>query len=57
MTDKEIKELLAQGAPQQFSLDPNMKNDITRSTLDSIIREVKKHLSAKRKVSVVLVKE
>jgi len=57
MTDKEIKKVLGLGTPSTFSLDPNMKNEITRSTLDSIIREVKKHLSAKRKVSVVLVKE
>jgi len=57
MTDKEIKEVLGRGTPSTFSLDPNMKDQISRSTLDSINREVKKHLASKKRVSVVVVKE
>ena len=57
MTDKEIKEVLGKGTPSTFSLDPNMKDQISRSTLDSINREVKKHLASKKRVSVVVVKE
>ena len=57
MTDKEIKELLGRGTHQQFDLDPNMKNEINRATMDTVMREVRKQLSSKKRVSVVLVKE
>ena len=56
MTDKEIKEVLSRGEPTTYTLDPSFRNEITRSTLDLINREVKKHLSSKRRVSVFLVK-
>ena len=57
MTDKEIEEFLGRGTPSTFSLDPNMKDAITRSTLEAINRAVKKHLASKKRVSVVVVKE
>ena len=57
MNDKEIKELLSRGASSRVDFDPSLKNEITRSSLDGMIREVKGHLSRKRKVSVVVVKE
>lgn len=56
MTDKEIKEVLSRGEPTTYTLDPSFRNEITRSTLDLINREVKKHLSSKKRVSVLLVK-
>ena len=57
MTDKEIKEALGKGTPSTFSLDPNIKDGITRSTLEAINRAVKKHLASNKRVSVVVVKE
>ena len=57
MTDKEIKQLLSTGSTQHFALDPNMKNEITRATIDVAIRDVKRALSAKKHVSIVVVTE
>ena len=57
MTDKEIRALLSTGSTQTFTLDPNMKNEITRATLDVAIRDVKRALSAKKHVSIVVVTE
>ena len=57
MNDKEIRALLSTGSTQHFTLDPNMKNEITRETLDVAIRDVKRALSAKKHVSVVIVTE
>ena len=57
MNDKEIKQLLSSGSTQHFTLDPNMKNEITRATLDVAIRDVKRALSAKKRVSIVIVTE
>ena len=55
MNDKEIKQLLSTGTTQTFTLDPNMKNEITRATLDVAIRDVKRAISAKKRVSIVIV--
>ena len=57
MNDKEIKQLLSTGSTQTFTLDPNMKNEITRATLDVAIRDVKRALSAKKRLSIVVVTE
>ena len=57
MNDKEIKKLLSTGSTQTFTLDPNMKNEITRATLDVAIRDVKRALSAKKRLSIVVVTE
>ena len=57
MNDKEIKQLLSTGSTQTFTLDPNMKNEITRATIDVAIRDVKRAISAKKRVSIVIVTE
>ena len=57
MNDKEIKQLLSTGSTQHFALDPNMKNEITRATIDVAIRDVKRAISAKKRVSIVIVTE
>lgn len=57
MTDKEIKAILSSGTSSTFTLDPSHKNEITRSTLDIIIRDVRKHLAAKKTVSVIVIRE
>ena len=57
MNDREIKELLSRGAASRFDFDPSVKTEITRSSLDSVVRDVKGQLARKRKVSVVVVKE
>jgi hypothetical protein len=57
MTDKEIKVLLSSGSTTAITLDPSLKNEITTSSLNALIRDVKGHLARKKKVSVVIVKE
>jgi hypothetical protein len=57
MKDKEIKELLSRGAASRVDFDPSLKNEITRSSLDAMIREIKSTLAKRRKVSVVVVRE
>ena len=57
MNDKEIRALLSTGSTQTFTLDPNMRNEITRAKLDVAIPDVKQALSAKKHVSIVIVTE
>lgn len=42
--------------PADYSFDPSVKTEITRKMLDALVREIKTHLSKKRAVSVMLVK-
>ncbi len=56
MNDREIKELLSRGSTSRVDFDPSLKSEITRSSLDAMIREVKGHISRKRKVSVLIIK-
>ena len=57
MKDKEIKELLSRGSFSTITFDPSLKNEITTSSLNALVREIKGHLARKKKVSVVVVKE
>jgi hypothetical protein len=56
MNDKEIKDLLSRGTASRVDFDPALRNEITRSAMDAMIREVKGHISRKRKVSVLVIK-
>ena len=57
MTDKEIKDILSRGTSSTFTLDPSHKNEITRSRLDIITRDVRKHLAAKKTVSLIVIRD
>lgn len=57
MTLKELKEIIDKGRTQDFALDPNTKSQITKATIDGIVREANKHLVSKKRVWVILVKE
>jgi hypothetical protein len=56
MNDREIKELLSRGSTSRVDFDPALKNEITTSSLNAMVREIKGHISRKRRVSVVVVK-
>lgn len=57
MTDREVKELLSRGTASKVEFDPSLKNEITRASLDAMVRDVKGHLARRRKVSVIVVKD
>jgi hypothetical protein len=56
MTDKEIKQILSLGKPVVFTIDPNLKTDIQRATLNQLIDQAKRSLNSKHKISLILVK-
>jgi hypothetical protein len=57
MIDKDINTIMSIGSSKIFTIDPQQKDFISKSTLDSLIREAKTHLAKKKKVHLVLVKE
>lgn len=57
MTDAEIRSLLKQGTTSTYSFDPQHRAEITRKNLDIALREIKRHMTSKGRVSLVIVKE
>ena len=55
MIDRETKELLSRGSASRVDFDPSLKNEITRSSLDKVTREIKLQLARKKSVSVIIV--
>ena len=56
-SDKEIKSVLSLGQKSVFSNDPAHKDAISKTTLELINKEAKRHLSARKKVHFILIKE
>ena len=57
MSEKEIKTIMSLGSSKVFTVDPTQKDNISKTTIDALIREAKRHLALKKKVYFVLVKE
>jgi len=57
MTKDEITRLLASAKYTTVSLDPNVKDHITKRQLDDVTRSARSHLSARKKVHLVVVRE
>lgn len=57
MNNKELKDLLDRGKIQDFSFDYNTKSNITKSTLDNVVKETNRHLLSKKRVWIILIKE
>ena len=57
MSDIEIKTIMSLGSSKIFTIDPSHRDTISKSTIDALIREAKRHLASKKKVHFVLVKE
>ena len=55
MNAAEIKEILSSGKTEVYAIDPQHKSEITRATLATIDRTIKKSLSAKRSVKIIVV--
>lgn len=56
MNAAEIKEILSSGNKTEvYAIDPQHKSEITRATLSTIDRTIKKSVSAKRSVKIIVV--
>ena len=57
MKKDDILKIISSGEPTIVSIDPDIKNEISRKQIESIVTDMKKHLSKKKKCHIVLVKE
>lgn len=55
MKAAEFKQLLSTGKAEFFEIDPQHRAEITRTTIAAMDRAIKKSISAKRVVKVVIV--
>jgi hypothetical protein len=55
MNAAEIKQLFSKGKAELFEIDPQHKIEITRATTAAIDRTIKKSISARRAVKVVVI--
>jgi excinuclease UvrABC helicase subunit UvrB len=57
MRKDDIIKIISSGEPTIVSIDPDIKTEISKKQIDSLVADMKKHLSRKRKVHIFLVKE
>jgi hypothetical protein len=57
MKKDELSRLISHGEPTVVSIDPDIKTELSRRQIDKIITDIKMHLSKRKKVHLILVKE
>jgi hypothetical protein len=53
----EIDSLISAGKPSIITIDPNIKTEITRRRIETLSKEITAHISSKKKVHIIMVKE
>jgi len=57
MKKDDIQKIISLGEPTIISIDPDIKSEISKKQIDVLVSDMKKHLSRKRKVHIVMIKE
>lgn len=55
MNAAELKQLFSTGKAEIFEIDPQHKTEITRATTAALDRTIKKSISARRAVKIVVI--
>lgn len=57
MKKGEIDKIIDLGSHEVITLDPNIKQEITRKQTDALTLGVRSHLAKRKKVHIIIVKE
>lgn len=57
MKKDDIQKIISSGETTIVSIDPDIKIEISKKQIDGIVSDMKKHLSKRKRVHVVLVRE
>jgi hypothetical protein len=57
MKKDDIQKIISLGESTVVSIDPDIKTDLSKKQIDEIVSDMKKHLTRRRKVHLILVKE
>ena len=57
MKKEEILKIIASGETTVVSIDPDIKAEISRKKIEGIVSDMKRHLAARKRVHILLVRE
>jgi len=57
MKKDDFSKLISLGQVTSITMDPNIKSEITKKQIDDMVLDVKKNLTKRRKVHVIVVRE
>ena len=57
MKKEDISKIIDLGEPTIVSIDPDIKNEISKKKIDGIVGDMKRHLAKRKKVHILLVRE
>ncbi len=57
MKKDELLKIISIGEQSTFTVDPDIKTEISRKQIDAMVRDMKKHLAKNKRVHIILVKE
>ena len=57
MRKEELQKLISVGEESTFTIDPDIKSEISKKQIDTLVNDMKKHLARKKKVHIILIKE
>jgi hypothetical protein len=57
MKKDDIQKIISLGETTIISIDPDIKTELSKKQIDGVVSDMKRHLSKRKKVHLVLVKE
>lgn len=57
MKKDDIQKIISAGDHTIVSIDPDIKTEISKKQIDGIVKDMKKHLSKKKKCHIILIRE
>jgi hypothetical protein len=57
MKKDDIQKIISLGEPNLFTIDPDIKTEISGRQINSLVSDMRRHLAKRKKVHIILVKE
>lgn len=57
MKKEDIQKIISLGEPNLFTIDPDIKTEISGRQINSLVSDMRRHLAKRKKVHIILVKE
>ena len=57
MKKDDIQKIISLGTPNLFTIDPDIKTEISGRQINSLVSDMRRHLAKRKKVHIILVKE
>jgi hypothetical protein len=57
MKKDDIQKIISLGEPNVFTIDPDIKTEISGRKINTLVSDMRRHLAKHKKVHIILVKE